>query len=85
VPDYLVETYLGRGDDFAAAAALADAVSDDAACVQHLRSTYIGEDEVCLHWFAAPSLEAVRAAAARAQLEFDRIVAADTAEQRGKE
>jgi hypothetical protein len=84
MPHYIVETYLGRGDDFVAAAALAGAAATGFG-VTHLRSTFIDEDEICLHWFEAPSLEAVREAASRAELECDRIVAASTEERKDEQ
>ena len=85
MPEYVVETYLARGEDFRAAAALAAAAARHDGQVTHVRSTFIDEDEICLHWFHAPSVDAVRAAASSARLECDRIVASATAETEGRE
>ena len=84
MPEYVVETYLARGEDFLAAAALADATTAHDAQVVHVRSTFFDEDEICLHWFRAPSADAVRVAAAQARLECDRVVTAETIDKEGR-
>jgi hypothetical protein len=89
VQEYGVESYLGRGhgDDFVAVArrarAAAAALAREGLGVRWLRSSFVGEDELCLHWFTAPSEEAVRTAAERAEIPCDRVVAADTVEGEG--
>ncbi len=80
MPNYLVESYLARGQagdmrELArrardAAEALRRAGKD----VTYLRSSFVPEDEVCLHWFAASSVAIVDEAAQRASLGCDRIV-----------
>ena len=75
VPTYLVETYEpdreGAIEDATASAQRAERLGDD---VHYLRTTFLPEDEVVLHAFQAPSREALRAAAQRAALQYERIV-----------
>jgi Nickel responsive protein SCO4226-like len=44
--------------------------------VRHLHTTFVPEDEMCLHVFEASSIEAVNEAMRRAALAADRIVEA---------
>jgi uncharacterized protein DUF4242 len=44
--------------------------------VDYVRSIFIPEDETCIHLYRAESIEAVRAAAARASLRLDRLAQA---------
>lgn len=44
--------------------------------VRYVRSTYVPEDETCLHVFEAASIETVRAVSERAALEPQRILEA---------
>jgi flavin-binding protein dodecin len=82
VQEYVVETYLGRGstDEFRDAVARARALSD----VRWVRSAFVDDDELCLHWFVAPSQQAVRDAVERAQIGCDRVVTAETIEEEGR-
>jgi len=79
VPDYCLELYLAGGSqaalDEAAGRARAAAESSGARgrSVRYLRSTYLPEDETCLHFFAAASREDVAEAARRVGLTGDRI------------
>jgi len=41
-----------------------------------VRSTFLPEDEVCLHVFEAPSLQAAGEVSRRAAIAYDRIVEA---------
>jgi hypothetical protein len=79
VPDYCLEIYLASGSqaalEEAAGRARAAAESSEARghSVRYLRSTYLPEDETCLHFFAAASGEDVADAARQAGLTGDRI------------
>jgi hypothetical protein len=55
--------------------------------VEYLRSIFVPEDETCFHLYEAESLSAVREAARRAALPFDRVAEAvlDPAHQTEKE
>jgi len=74
---YLVESYVARSP-----AALevsrerARKTAKLGAAVLYVRSTYIPGDEVALHLFEAPSIEALEEAGRRAALDFERIVEA---------
>jgi hypothetical protein len=70
MPEYLVEVYAPEPGAHEAARAAGGAVD-------HLRSIYVADDEVCLHLFAAPSRDAVRDALRRAAVAYDRIVEAE--------
>ena len=81
MPDYCLEVYLAGGSR----AALEEAVERARAAesfgargrsVRYLRSTYLSEDETCLHFFAANSVEDVAEAAQQAGLTGDRITRA---------
>jgi hypothetical protein len=82
MPNYLVESYLARSrgrdlQDLAARARqAAEALAREGKDVKYLRSSFLPEDEVCLHWFEAPSYALVGEAAQRASLACDRIVEA---------
>lgn len=45
--------------------------------VRYLRPILVPEDEMCLHLFEAPSAAAVGQASERAELSYERIVAAE--------
>jgi hypothetical protein len=53
--------------------AAAEELSWDGTPITYLRSFFVPEDETCLHFFEAESVDAVREASARAELECDRI------------
>ena len=82
MPSYLVESYLARGraGEVRELARRAREAADALACsgkdVTYLRSSFVPEDEVCLHWFEAPSAALVDEATQRAALVCDRIVEA---------
>ena len=86
--EFLVETYASRnagaeveqGAERARAAAAQ--LTLEGKPVRFLRSIFVPEDETCFYLFEAASLEAVREAAQRAALSFDRIAEA-FAETRG--
>jgi hypothetical protein len=82
MPSYLVEEYLSRasGREFREltlrARLAAEALAREGKDVKYLRSSFVPEDEVCLHWFEAPTPALVDEVAKRALLEADRIVEA---------
>lgn len=84
--EYVVETYLGRGraSDFRDAVARAQAATAALGNVNWVRSTFVDADELCLHWFTAPSLQAVREAAERARIKCDRVVTAETIDEEAR-
>jgi hypothetical protein len=77
---YLAESYLPRirvADlhETARRARLgAEALAAEGLRVRHLRTSFLPDDEVCLHVFEAPSADAVSEAMRRAALAVDRIV-----------
>lgn len=75
MPSFIVETYVPRltsnGLD-RLVHRLARAAAGTP--VDHLRSYFVPEDEMCMHVLASPSAEAVRAVARIAGLEIERIV-----------
>jgi hypothetical protein len=82
MPSYLVESHLAltRGPELAAAASrarrAAEVMSAEGTAVRHVRSTFLAEDEVCLHLFEAPSAEAAHEVSRRAAIAYDRITEA---------
>ena len=76
---YVVETYLSRmrtGGFEACTAQMARAAEElraDGMSVRHLRSMFLAEDETCLHFVEAPSIDAVRAVSERAGIASFRI------------
>jgi hypothetical protein len=87
VPDYCLELYLAGGSRAALeeaagrARAAAESFGARGRSVRYLRSTYLPEDETCLHFFAAASGEDVAAAAGQAGLTGDRITHSIDADQ----
>jgi hypothetical protein len=57
----------------------ADGVGPDRVAVRYLSSILMPGDELCLHLFEGPSLEAVRGAAVRAGLDPLRVIETVTA------
>jgi hypothetical protein len=82
MPSYLVESYLARtrADELATATSLARraaaAMRSEGIPVRHVRSTFLAEDEVCFHFFEAPSVEAAGEVSRRAAIAYDRITEA---------
>jgi hypothetical protein len=71
MPTYLVESYLpklGPG-----AAAIVAALTGGGSGARHRWSVFLPEDEICFHVIDGPSEEAVREAALRAELRYQRI------------
>jgi hypothetical protein len=79
VPDYCLEIYLAGGSQAALeeavghARAAAESFEPRGRSIRYLRSTYLPDDETCLHFFAAASGADVAAAARRAGLTGDRV------------
>ena len=88
MPDYCLELYLPGGSQAALeeaaerARAAAESLGSRGRSVRYLRSTYLPEDETCLHFFAAHSVEDVAEAARQAGLTGDRITRAIHGDQR---
>jgi hypothetical protein len=82
MPTFLAERYVARGDlagfalDADRARRGAEEVSREGTSVRFLRSLFVPEEETCLYVYEAPSADAVREAARRATLRFDRVNAA---------
>jgi len=82
MPEFVAERYLSAADAgpdpqrAGAAREAAEQLTREGTPVRHVRSIFIPEDETCIHVYWADSIGAVRAAAARASLRFDRISAA---------
>lgn len=78
VASYLAEAYLSKSSDFGLSARqarrAAEALGREGIRVRYVRSTFMPEDEICLHVFEADSAEDVRSVGTRARIEFDRIV-----------
>jgi hypothetical protein len=80
MPSYIVESYLSRTRraDLPSLATrardAAHALAIEGQDVAYLRSAFVPEDEVCLHWFIASSPAAVTEVARLAKLEFDRVI-----------
>jgi len=87
VPDYCLELYLAGGSRAAVeeaagrARAAAESFRPDGRYVRYVRSTYLPEDETCLHFFAAASREHVAKAARQAGLTGGRITRSIDADQ----
>jgi hypothetical protein len=87
VPDYCLELYLADGSRAALeeaaghARAAAESFVARGRSVRYLRSTYLPDDETCLHFFAAASGEDVAQAALQAGLAGDRITRSIDAHQ----
>ena len=79
MPDYCLEIYLTAGspaaldDAVRSARAAAESFEARGRSLRYLRSTYLPEDETCLHFFAAASRKDVAEAARQARLTGDRI------------
>jgi hypothetical protein len=75
MPNYCLELYLPHGSAARIEEAAADAQRAAAGGrrVRYLRTTYLADDETCLHFFQAASVEHVTDAARRAGLTTGRI------------
>jgi hypothetical protein len=77
MPNYLVEAYLADGPVAVEEAhERARSLADEGAGVRYLRTTFLPGDETILHVFEAPSMAALRSAAQRRALQYERIVEA---------
>ena len=80
MPSYIAESYLSRtrhtelGALATRARDAAQALAGEGQDVAYLRSAFVPEDEVCLHWFIAPSPAVLSDLARLAKLEFDRVI-----------
>ncbi len=72
MPSYLVESYAPAASASEAEAAIAR-LADDDRTIRYLRSSFVPADETCFHLVEAGSLDAVRAALARADISYERI------------
>jgi hypothetical protein len=88
VAEFVVELYVSRTDVAGVergaerARLAAKQLTRAGTPVRYLRSIFVPQDETCLVLFEAASADAVRAAARRAALTFDRVVEV-VAESRG--
>ena len=77
MPRYLVEAFAARSrSGEAEVRKQAQRVDGLVAGVRHLRTTLLPADEVALHMFEAPSIDALERAGRRAGLQYERIVEA---------
>jgi hypothetical protein len=77
MPNYVVESYLvNTPAAVTEARQRARSLADDGLGVRYVRTTFLPDDETILHVFEAPSLAAMRRAAGRADLQYERIVEA---------
>jgi hypothetical protein len=82
MPSYLIESYLPcsrRGELTAVVDRLrraAESLTAEGAQVRHLRSTFLPNDELCLHLLEAESAATVGEASRRAAIEPARVVRA---------
>lgn len=76
---YIVESYLSRSRSLELSElverirAVSEALAAEGVHVLYLRSTFVPNDEMCLHFFEATTIGAIRVAAERADLGPDRI------------
>lgn len=77
--EFLVELYVGRTDAAAVESGAERArlgaaeLTDEGVPVRLVRPIFVPDDETCFLLYEAPSEEAVRAAALRAALTFERV------------
>ena len=82
MPSYLIESYLPRsrsGELPAVAARLrraTESLTAEGTQVRHLRTTFVPDDELCLHLVEAESATTVGEASRRAAIEPARVVQA---------
>jgi len=79
VAEFLVELYVSRADAGAIergaqrSRLAADELTREGTPVSYLRSIFVPEDETCFLLYEAASVDAVREAARRAELRFERV------------
>jgi Nickel responsive protein SCO4226-like len=84
VTEFLVELYVSRVDRASVEAGAerarraAESLTAEGTPVRYLRSIFVPEDETCFYLYEAASVEAVREAARRAALRFERVAEAVT-------
>jgi len=82
MPSYLIESYLPRSryDELPAVVSrlrhAAETLAAEGTRVRHLRSTFVPNDELCLHLLEAESAATVGEASRRAAIEPARVVQA---------
>lgn len=82
MPEFLVELYVARSNGAAvergarSARLAAETLTREGTQVRYLSSIFVPEDETCFYLYEADSAEAVREAAARAALDYERIAEA---------
>jgi hypothetical protein len=82
VAEFLVELYVAQTNSSAARKAADDArlaaeeLTREGTPVRYLRSIFVPEDETCFLMFEAATADAVRGAALRAALPFERVTEA---------
>ena len=80
--EFVLEFYASRSDTADVkrraqrARRAADALTREGTPVRFVRSIYVPEDETCFLLVEAPTVEAVRETASRAELLFERVVEA---------
>jgi hypothetical protein len=86
VADFLAEIYLSRANgvdaSVARARAAAEELTGEGTPVRYVSSIFVPEDETCFFLYQADSADAVREAARRASLVFERVSEA-VAESKG--
>ena len=81
MPSYFAESYAaGSEAELRAAIARLERAAEEIAAtgrrLQHVRSTFVSEDEICLHVFEADAPDDIDEAGRRAGLLFDHVVEA---------
>ena len=72
---YLVESYVARSSAaLEASREKARATAELSVGVRYVRTTFLPTDEIALHLFEAPSVEALDRAGRLASLQFERIL-----------
>jgi hypothetical protein len=80
--EFLLELYVSRTNGVAVergekrARIAAEELTEDGTPIRFLRSIFLPEDETCFYLYEAETVEAVREAASRAELTFDRVTEA---------
>src|ERR1700684_4029329 len=77
--EFVAEQYIPGPDKAAAkrgariARIAAEQLAGEGIPIEFVRSIFVPEDETCIYFYQADSIEAVREVAARAALRFDRV------------